>query len=210
MVATTRDGYRFEQSNFSTMWVTALRATDIEHARVHDFRHTYASWFIQGGVSLAEIDKSLGHGSPLTTQRYARLADEPPRPCSPRSEATRREGPDPSPSRPPTRAPHTCGWCGEACAGELPCRGSHTPTESPPSGTVSPKPRAPRRDRCRSQTLSTTSCRLGGTAAQRTSCTPGSWTTATSRLRQPGATSGASGAWHETSYAHPYSCTARG
>ncbi|MGW6225734.1 tyrosine-type recombinase/integrase [Cellulosimicrobium cellulans] len=77
LVATTADGYRFEQSNFRKVWVAALRAAGVEHARVHDLRHTYASWLIQGAVSLAEVGKLLGHVSPLTTQRYAHLADEP-------------------------------------------------------------------------------------------------------------------------------------
>ncbi|MCU1677668.1 MAG: integrase [Frankiales bacterium] len=42
--------------------------------RPHDFRHTGASWLVQDGVPLYEVQAQLGHGSQATTQRYAHLA----------------------------------------------------------------------------------------------------------------------------------------
>jgi integrase len=54
--------------------------------RLYDLRHSYASVGAAGGLSLPIIGRLLGHTKPITTQRYAHLADDPLR------EATERIG----------------------------------------------------------------------------------------------------------------------
>jgi|GEM_PF-1353273 len=47
---------------------------DVEPFSIHDLRHTYASWLLQSGkVDLAELQELMGHGSIVTTMRYAHL-----------------------------------------------------------------------------------------------------------------------------------------
>jgi integrase len=65
--------------NFHTnVWVPSLvRAKEAgltKNPRVHDLRHTNASWLIQAGVPLTVIQRHLGHESIQTTSdRYGHL-----------------------------------------------------------------------------------------------------------------------------------------
>lgn len=52
----------------------ARKAAGMEHVRIHDLRHTTASWLINAGVDLYTVGKILGHLTPTTTARYAHLA----------------------------------------------------------------------------------------------------------------------------------------
>lgn len=56
-----------------TPWQKAREAAGLSHVKLHDIRHTSASWARQEGASLDDIRKVLGHRDTKTTERYARL-----------------------------------------------------------------------------------------------------------------------------------------
>jgi site-specific recombinase XerD len=45
--------------------------------RLHDLRHSFASFAVQSGGSLYLVGKVLGHKQSRTTEMYAHAADEP-------------------------------------------------------------------------------------------------------------------------------------
>ena len=59
------------------LWRAVCKSAGIEHCRVHDLRHTYASILVSSGLSLPIIGRMLGHTQPQTTARYSHLADDP-------------------------------------------------------------------------------------------------------------------------------------
>lgn len=58
-------------------WKAITSAAEITNYRIHDNRHTHASHLVSSGLSLPVVGRLLGHTNPLTTQRYAHLADNP-------------------------------------------------------------------------------------------------------------------------------------
>lgn len=52
-----------------------LEAAGVEHMRIHDLRHSFASLAVNAGATLYEVQGLLGHSSAQMTQRYAHLAD---------------------------------------------------------------------------------------------------------------------------------------
>ena len=65
------------RATLQNTWNRIRREADIEDVRIHDLRHTYASYGVNGGQSLAMIGKLLGHRKVQTTMRYTHLADDP-------------------------------------------------------------------------------------------------------------------------------------
>ncbi len=59
------------------VWQRIRQQAKLEDVRLHDLRHTFASFGAAGGLSLPIIGKLLGHSQPTTTQRYAHLAADP-------------------------------------------------------------------------------------------------------------------------------------
>lgn len=49
----------------------ALEKAKMTNFNFDDLRHTYATQMVQGGVDLCEMQRLLGHKSPIVTQRYA-------------------------------------------------------------------------------------------------------------------------------------------
>jgi integrase len=74
---------RLPTKHFYNAWMNAVRAAQVEDPtftktpRVHDLRHTSASWALQGGLTLYEVARRLGHASTNTTEKvYAHLMHE--------------------------------------------------------------------------------------------------------------------------------------
>lgn len=57
-------------------WDTARKAAGMPELRIHDLRHSFASFLVNAGRSLYEVQRLLGHTSSRTTQRYAHLSDD--------------------------------------------------------------------------------------------------------------------------------------
>jgi integrase len=58
------------------VWMAARHAANLDDVRLHDLRHTVASFAVGSGHSLYLTGKRLGHVRAATTQRYAPLADD--------------------------------------------------------------------------------------------------------------------------------------
>ena len=61
-------------TTFKTSWTSALRRAGIEDFRVHDLRHTFASWLVMQGESIYVVRELLGHASVTQTEIYSHLS----------------------------------------------------------------------------------------------------------------------------------------
>jgi integrase len=59
-----------------SVWNSIRAEAKLDDVRIHDLRHTFASWAINNGASLYEVQKILGHSGPQMTQRYAHIAED--------------------------------------------------------------------------------------------------------------------------------------
>jgi integrase len=56
------------------VWSRLRRKAGVPWLRLHDLRHGYASFLVNAGRSLYEVQQILGHSNPVVTQRYAHLS----------------------------------------------------------------------------------------------------------------------------------------
>jgi len=62
--------------HFFRSWDTARKRAGLPDLRIHDLRHTFASFLINSKRSLYEVQRILGHAESKTTQRYAHLSQD--------------------------------------------------------------------------------------------------------------------------------------
>jgi integrase len=63
-------------SCISHTWNRARERAGMPDLRLHDLRHSFASFLINNGRSLYEVQKILGHSTQRMTERYAHLAHD--------------------------------------------------------------------------------------------------------------------------------------
>jgi integrase len=83
-----RDGFLAEQAIFANpktgepfvsfffSWNNARIRAGLPDLRIHDLRHSFASYLVNAGRSLYEVQELLGHADIKTTSRYAHLSRE--------------------------------------------------------------------------------------------------------------------------------------
>ncbi len=58
------------------VWSRLRAKAGLPHLRIHDLRHQYASFLVNSGRTLYEVQQILGHSDPSVTQRYAHLSSK--------------------------------------------------------------------------------------------------------------------------------------
>lgn len=69
----TGDGSR-HATGLHRFWDQVRKDAGLEGVRIHDLRHTFASFAANEGVSVLQIGGLLGHKNPRTTMRYTHLS----------------------------------------------------------------------------------------------------------------------------------------
>lgn len=65
------------RANITRAWYQLRQRAGLPDVRLHDLRHSFASFGVSLGLSLPMVGKLLGHADAATTQRYSHLHDDP-------------------------------------------------------------------------------------------------------------------------------------
>jgi integrase len=58
------------------VWTRLRTKAGLPHLRLHDLRHSYASFLVNSGRTLYEVQQILGHSDSKVTERYAHLSSK--------------------------------------------------------------------------------------------------------------------------------------
>ena len=58
------------------VWTRLRNKAGLPHLRLHDLRHSYASFLVNSGRTLYEVQQILGHSDAKVTERYAHLSSK--------------------------------------------------------------------------------------------------------------------------------------
>jgi integrase len=58
------------------LWDRLRNKAGLPHLRIHDLRHQYASFLVNSGRTLFEVQQILGHSDPKVTMRYSHLSSK--------------------------------------------------------------------------------------------------------------------------------------
>lgn len=62
--------FTFDERNWrSRVWAPSLRRAGLRAVRIHDARHTHASWLIAAGADIVAVSRRLGHADAAVTLR---------------------------------------------------------------------------------------------------------------------------------------------
>lgn len=64
-------------ANTHHVWERVRLEANMPDLRMHDLRHSFASFAVETGESIYVLQRALGHKKAVTTQRYAHLRDDP-------------------------------------------------------------------------------------------------------------------------------------
>ena len=67
-----RSGAAF--TTIAKQWARIRKVAELPHLRLHDLRHSFASFLVNDGRTLYEVQAILGHSSSKVTERYAHLS----------------------------------------------------------------------------------------------------------------------------------------
>jgi integrase len=70
-------GGRIDINNWlSREWAPALKAASVEHRRIYEMRHTFATWSLAAGMSIFTLSRRMGTSVQMIDQTYGHLASD--------------------------------------------------------------------------------------------------------------------------------------